>query len=570
MNINMFEQLIKYYKNNKEDDNIYSTRVKCENNDTFRVIKSINDMDYDLKIKNLGDFVRLLIAAKNITLPYIKNIYNDFINSPQIIEYLEQNTLLSRLINELEDYDVLYNHDNTPLEQDFKNVDKLYKNLDLNRIMEIYNKLDEAILKHTHITLEYITSLFNKDFVNKYQNQLLSLTNILKRHHGFMHDYKKEKIGKNEISIYDEIQNPLDNSETLKKILDLYINGRVDAGSKPIENKYDFYKRVADYGCENKKNQDEYRYGFYKYIKIPNLEKLYRNFREIDNESSKYNIIYNSFKTYSDIEKVYYEQKLDYIEDILKLEIFSESKQEIMHKLQQLNLTERQIENRKILIEFRRSLINSFYGGEGVMGFHVNPQVLHEHDAKEKKIKGEMKFYINAGVDTYRFASLFQEKCESLHLNYYFKVVNADDKGEYKRNDKMCIYTEIKDAKTFLSILKDLRAKNPDIKFEDPPFLSGIIDTFIGVGMDTKGSSYNQQMSEICFNSIEKIFGEIPREKIFETLQIHPELIDNLKQEILSAAKNFGLSEEKICIDKDVAQKLKQNNKEAQTVGERE
>ena len=128
----------------------------------------------------------------------------------------------------------------------------------------------------------------------------------------------------------------------------------------------------------------------------------------------------------------------------------------------------------------------------------------------------------------------------------------------------MCIYTEIKDANTFLSILKELKIQNPDIKFEDPPFLSGTIDEFIGVGMEPKGYSYNQQMSEICFNSIIKVFGEIPREKIFETIQIYPEMLTKLRQEIISTAKNIGLSEDKICIDNDVAQKLKHTNKETE------
>ena len=54
---------------------------------------------------------------------------------------------------------------------------------------------------------------------------------------------------------------------------------------------------------------------------------------------------------------------------------------------------------------------HKFFGGDGVMGFHVNPQNLHIYDIDRKRENDELKFYINAGIDTYKFASLFQERC---------------------------------------------------------------------------------------------------------------------------------------------------------------
>ena len=39
-------------------------------------------------------------------------------------------------------------------------------------------------------------------------------------------------------------------------------------------------------------------------------------------------------------------------------------------------------------------------------------------------------------------------------------------------------------ADTFLSIIKELKEQNPDIKFQKPPLLAGTIDNFIGVGTD--------------------------------------------------------------------------------------
>ena len=60
------------------------------------------------------------------------------------------------------------------------------------------------------------------------------------------------------MSIYDEIKSPLDNNETLKKILDIYVNGRVSGGSKLIENGEELYKRLIDYDYEQEDSQDNY------------------------------------------------------------------------------------------------------------------------------------------------------------------------------------------------------------------------------------------------------------------------------------------------------------------------
>lgn len=406
------------------------------------------------------------------------------------------------------------------------------------------------------------------------------------------------------MSIYDEIKSPLDNNETLKKILDIYVNGRVSGGSKLIENGEELYKRLIDYDYEQEDSQDNYADKFYQYIKLPNLNKLYKNISKMDFKVfdsqvenirkkiesqpisemekkeriselyfktiyplSRFKFLFKFFENYSDIDKVYYEQGLVYIQNILdNIELYPSLEQENMKKLQELNLTEQQIEMRRRLIEFRRKMNHKFFGGDGVMGFHVNPQNLHIYDIDRKRENDELKFYINAGIDTYKFASLFQERCESLDINYYFKVVNADKYEEYKRNDRMCIYTEFKDADTFLSIIKELKEQNPDIKFQKPPLLAGTIDNFIGVGTDhiTKGGrSYNVQMSNICFASITKIFEKVPREKIFETIKIYPEMIDKLKNEIKYRAKNIGLSEDKICIKEGIEQKLGQNQNES-------
>ena len=167
------------------------------------------------------------------------------------------------------------------------------------------------------------------------------------------------------------------------------------------------------------------------------------------------------------------------------------------------------------------------------MGFHVNPQNLQLYDTGEKKQNGEMKFYINAGTDTYRFVSLFQERCEELGINYYFKVIDARKTEEYKRNDKMCIFTEQREADKMLEIIQKIIQEHPEIEFRNPPMLAGKIGEYVGVGMDPvineRLSSYNHTMSKICFDSISGVFKDIPRENLMNFIKEHPEKLQQLK-----------------------------------------
>ncbi len=198
-----------------------------------------------------------------------------------------------------------------------------------------------------------------------------------------------------------------------------------------------------------------------------------------------------------------------------------------------------------------------FGGGEGVMGFHVNPQNLLDTNMHHDKIKSEMKFYINAGYDTYKFARLFQIKCLEREINYYYKVVNPE-KGEQKRADKLCVYTDLENAETFLQLMKEVREENPDIHYRKPPLLAGTIQDFIGVGTDNiskSRESYNYTMAKICFSTMETVFAGIPKDKIVDTVRERPDMLQRVKDMIIIQASEKGLSEEKICVSKDMFKK---------------
>lgn len=124
--------------------------------------------------------------------------------------------------------------------------------------------------------------------------------------------------------------------------------------------------------------------------------------------------------------------------------------------------------------------------------------------------------------------------------------MHAYKKDEYKRNDKMCIFTEKKDTEKFLEVIQQVKEENPDIIFKSPPLLTGKIEGNIGVGMDnisTEGKSYNQEISTICFETIKEFFKDMPRDPIPEFIKANPQVIEQLQSEMITKVQNTALSE---------------------------
>ena len=412
------------------------------------------------------------------------------------------------------------------------------------------------------------------------------------------------------MSLYDEIRSPLDDAETLRSIIDIYANHRVDGGSRPVEGGDDFYNGVTKYGKKSEHSQSEYITEFEKNIKLPNLDRLYENIKNpdfvrnldefvaekikkiesmeisnIDKESaiedlkkktlyplSRFKPIFGKFKTYHEFYDFFNEKNLWQAKSIYeKMEIFPSMKDKYLKELNGLGLSEKQIKLAKTMSRFMSLMDNRFSGGGESMGFHIHPQNLQITDTGVDRENADMKFYLNAGIDTYKVAQLFQQKCEQAKLNYYFKVVNADRISEYKRSDKMCIYTEFKDAEKFLELIKEIKRENPDINFQTPPILTGRVDEFIGIGMDhidNNEGSYNGKMSKICYEAVSSVFQNIPREQIPALVDRHPEMLLKLKEEIKKKAKEIGLDQEKLCVQPEVRQKLETQGKQIQNIEE--
>lgn len=204
------------------------------------------------------------------------------------------------------------------------------------------------------------------------------------------------------------------------------------------------------------------------------------------------------------------------------------------------------------------NILNAFDGGNEVMGFHINNGNLK---FQEKNTSSEMKFYINAGKDTYKFANEFWNKCNERNLNdFYFKVVDPF-KGEYNRNDKMCVYMAVDKAPEYIEILRALKEELPDLDYQKPMCLTGKIDGWIGVGADPEKSSYNSQRSKLIQGAIDNYLKNhnliIEKEKVYDYFKGNKEKLAELRNEIISEIDGKDICKDNIAINAKYVNKYK-------------
>lgn len=374
-------------------------------------------------------------------------------------------------------------------------------------------------------------------------------------------------------SLYDEIKSPFDDINVIKKIVELYINLPSISTNKIVKKESDLYHDITHYDFCFSNDKTKHVDEFWNNIGYPCINELYNNIKRSKNDEFYNDIItrtiINKFKDYNELieyisNNEYPELDPKYNEFMYHYNYSNKYSQESFIAFKEKYSINIPIENIKFNI-FTYATYNKLIfrfkdvEGGGSMGFHINPQNLKSQDANYHNLNSEMKFYINAGYNTYRFAKYFKEKCEQKNLNYYFKVVDPLY-NEQERSDKLCIYTEYENANTYLQIIKDIIKEHPDIKYRKPPLTAGIIQDIIGVGSDTisHGGSYNQKMSEICFNTLENFFKGKNKTEVINTIDKNSNLLYIIRENIIKHARELGLSE-KICLSEDAVLQLTNN-----------
>ncbi|MBP3841451.1 MAG: hypothetical protein IK997_05000 [Bacilli bacterium] len=376
-------------------------------------------------------------------------------------------------------------------------------------------------------------------------------------------------------SMYDAIVSPIDSDETILEIVDIYANKKVDGGSDIIRNGVDMYSRILDGGRRNELDQNKYSKEFYINVVNPNLDKLFINTKkkgldyiDIYDKSfeetikkgylkedvltayplyplKRFKEILKNFNTYYDFVKYVVKNNFNNAEmtEYASRRIYGDDYNKKLREKLEKKYSADYIDRADLCLLFNKVMHNSFLSAQtGSMGFHINPNH-HEPFESGKLFDDNIKLYINAEEDTYKFSRLFQEECEKRNLAYYYKVACGDNEFEFARKDKMCIYSSYENVVKYMRIISKIKKEHPEIKFSKPPISTGLIAGYIGVGQDVKGETNNKVVAKAYFDAVNDIFKDMPREKIMEYMKLHPEYIEIIRKKIKEKLKESGMSD---------------------------
>lgn len=402
------------------------------------------------------------------------------------------------------------------------------------------------------------------------------------------------------MALYDEIVNPYDSVPNLLRIVRM-----LDNDGKPIERKVLFpghlYDRVIHEKPNSQSELERYSYEFNKYVRSKNYNAFFKYLKFVSSnypfdeaikgtidkmekdeklsesvkkrkvasikEKTLYPIsdfipILENFDDYQSFIDFYKRNGYDkYHYDLTEILFYPES-HPVDDFLKKTGLSfdmYYMISKMHLLI---LKMNKKFSGGPGVMGFHVNPQSLNLSTTTPRE-RSDIKFYLNAGPDTYKVAYLFQKECIKNKVNYYYKVADPSQ-DETSRIDKMCIYSNFEDAQVFLDIIKKIKAEHPEIKFSKPPIFSGMIDGYIGVGQDNLDEnsefkeSFNYGMSYIIMEAKKETFKDVEG-SIFAAVKKDQNLLFKFRDNIIKQAELIGMDTTKMCLNKTAKKKLKSN-----------
>lgn len=357
------------------------------------------------------------------------------------------------------------------------------------------------------------------------------------------------------MNLYDKIKSPFEDEETIKRII------RNFSDNKP-QSSGEFYHYVLRDNNEPIDN-DLYMDCFDENIYWPLLENDWKNIENDVSKSEGLKKIYDRFESYQELFN--YINKLDKEtkEALTKYREYSRRKNpdiELANKYKTI-LQGKTSNVGELLAAYSlyRDLPQSHnFHSQDLMGFHFNSQI---HDRTATKENAEIKFYVNAGENSFKVARLFWDKCRNANVDsYYFKVVDPMH-NEQERDDRLCIYSSIDHSKTFLEFLTQIRNENPDISFRRPPLTVGVIDEFVGIGTDTldKESSYNQTIGSVIYDTLEQICREksIKKENLFSYVKNNPNALENIKRILIQKSAEKGCSREKTCITDKLGERLK-------------
>lgn len=286
---------------------------------------------------------------------------------------------------------------------------------------------------------------------------------------------------KNYKEIYEKIENPLNDDEVVRKLIEGY--------SDELRTKQ-YYNKLVQVNYKEKK---------YKGINMDDKDRLVSQiFNEWKNDITK-NISDEDIKSYNNQDFVRLRECIKNIPDIKD---FKENSK-VFNRLTKLDKLDKDSKKTK-LTDIYEDYAPFFHGSTWTYISHnsINP-------SKYKKIIVDHRLYLNTeNIDTYKVMELFRNKCKERELDYHFKF---SDRGD--RDDTIVIYSDDKKLSKYLEILEEIKKEEPEIikRAQTPPMLTGKIDGWIGYGsepsLDENGKntkSFNSSRSGIIQNAISK------------------------------------------------------------------
>ena len=336
---------------------------------------------------------------------------------------------------------------------------------------------------------------------------------------------------KNYQELYEKIENPLNDDEVIKKLIEGY--------SDELRTKQ-YYNKLVQVNYKEKK---------YKGINMDDKDRLVSQiFNEWKNDITK-NISDEDIKSYNNQDFVRLRECIKNIPDIKD---FKENSK-VFNRLTKLDKLDKDSKKTK-LTDIYEDYAPFFHGSTWTYISHnsINP-------SKYKKIIVDHRLYLNTeNIDTYKVMELFRNKCKERELDYHFKF---SDRGD--RDDTIVIYSDDKKLSKYLEILEEIKKEEPEIvkRAQTPPMLTGKIDGWIGYGsepsLDENGKntkSFNSSRSGIIQNAISKETIKWLRENK-ELTKEDTGLNEYLTKQIFDKIKEFNIDDINIEVDSEMIQR---------------
>lgn len=281
--------------------------------------------------------------------------------------------------------------------------------------------------------------------------------------------------------IYEKIENPLNDDEVIKKLIEGYSD---ELGTKQ------YYKKLTEVYRDQKK---------YTGINVKDKDKFVSEiFNEWKNDITK-NISDEDIKSYNNQN---FARLRECIKDIPDIKDFKENLKvyKRLNKLDKLDKDSKKTELTDIYQNYA-----AFFPGDTWTYIRYNSI----NASKPKNFTVDHRLYLNTeNIDTYKVMELFRNKCKERELNYLFKFAEKGD-----RDDTIVIYSDDRKLSDYIEILEEIKKEEPEIvkRAQTPPMLTGKIDGWIGYGsepsLDENGKhtkSFNSVRSGIIQNAISK------------------------------------------------------------------